>query len=371
MIGGVAMVKDGPPPTERPSRSSVHPPTGASPSPRLTAATGPTRSSDTVRREPSGDAWADFWRLGASRSNHTAKQMAPTLRTRVHGSFMASGAAHGFTTPVPWDSVGSVGSDVDNPGSGGDVDGGSGRVFTSEPVVDERGDALGSQRRDGQEHHAQYASLNGQTPLGKGAPYPVEPSVWHVLGADADGDGQHGQGGHQRGRSPTVEEPAHHRPGVGERCGSEEQPPDAHQLERHETGEGNAYPATGLEGEPVGPSPQTPLAANDLSDSVEQAPSDKRPRRPMPEAPEQHGDEDVDRDLPLTTSVAAQRNVEVVPQPVGPRHVPSAPEILEGNGRIGAVEVLGKAESEQQGDPDGDVGVSTEVGVDLYGVAPH
>ena len=66
---------------------------------------------------------------------------------------------------------------------------------------------------------------------------------------------------------------------------------------------------------------------------------------------------------------APQGDIEVVPQPAGEGHVPAAPEVLQGDGAVGAVEVLGEPDPQQEGDPDGDVRVAAEVGVDLHRVA--
>ncbi len=44
-------------------------------------------------------------------------------------------------------------------------------------------------------------------------------------------------------------------------------------------------------------------------------------------------------------------------------------KVLEALRHVGAVEVLRKAKAEQQGQPDGDVGVTGEVGIDLDRVA--
>ena len=50
--------------------------------------------------------------------------------------------------------------------------------------------------------------------------------------------------------------------------------------------------------------------------------------------------------------------------------MPAPPEVLQVARRVRRVEVLGEAEAEQQREPDGDVGVATEVAVDLHRVAP-
>ena len=167
-----------------------------------------------------------------------------------------------------------------------------------------------------------------------------------------------------------MEEPVQQGHGVGEGGRPEEQPAAAHHLEGHEAGEGHPGPTTGLQREAVGGPPPPALSSDHLTDAVVETPGHEGPGGTVPQAPQQHGDDDVEADPPLRAPVAAEGDVEVVAQPVGQRHVPPAPEVLEGDGGIGPVEVLGEAEAQQQGDADGDVGVAAEVGVDLDGVPP-
>ena len=49
--------------------------------------------------------------------------------------------------------------------------------------------------------------------------------------------------------------------------------------------------------------------------------------------------------------------------------MPTAPEFGGGERLVGAVEVLRQAETHQEGDADGDVGIAREVGVHLQGVS--
>ena len=96
---------DGPPPGVRPKASSVHPTTLSSPSVRLSAATGPVTSMETVLRVPSGDSWADRCRLGASRTNHRAKQTTPMNSTLVHGTPGKGSRSQNEWSLRPWSAV--------------------------------------------------------------------------------------------------------------------------------------------------------------------------------------------------------------------------------------------------------------------------
>ena len=89
----------------------------------------------------------------------------------------------------------------------------------------------------------------------------------------------------------------------------------------------------------------------------------------VPEAAEHHRDNQVAIAPPLPVSAATERDIEVVAQPAGERHVPAPPEILDRDGGIGAVEVLREGDAEQQGDADRHIGVAAEIGVNLHGVA--
>ena len=101
---------------------------------------------------------------------------------------------------------------------------------------------------------------------------------------------------------------------------------------------------------------------------MDEAPGDERPPRPVPEAAEEHRQQQVPIRDRGTAPAAAERDVQVVAQPARERDVPAAPEILQRHGRVGRVEVERELEAEQEGDADGDVRVAGEVGIDLHRV---
>ena len=71
---------------------------------------------------------------------------------------------------------------------------------------------------------------------------------------------------------------------------------------------------------------------------------------------------------PVGQEHVVERRKEVVPQPRGEGDVPAAPEVGEGVGLVGGVEVLGDGKAEHEANADGHVGVGAEVEVDLQGV---
>ena len=67
-------------------------------------------------------------------------------------------------------------------------------------------------------------------------------------------------------------------------------------------------------------------------------------------------------------AVAAQRDVQIILQPLGERDVPPFPEVARRVGLVRRVEVLGQVEAHQHGHTDGNVGVTREVGIHLQRV---
>ena len=91
----------------------------------------------------------------------------------------------------------------------------------------------------------------------------------------------------------------------------------------------------------------------------------------VPQAPDQHGQEEVQQGAPAALPVPAQRDVEVVAQPRREADVPALPVLANAGGDVGPVEVLGQADPEQARQTDGDVGVAGEVEVDLVAEGPE
>ena len=104
-------------------------------------------------------------------------------------------------------------------------------------------------------------------------------------------------------------------------------------------------------------------------DAMDGAPEDEVEGCAVPKSSQQHGGEQVDVLPEFAVAVAAKRDIEVVLEPGGEADVPAPPELGDGCGLVGAVEVLRKVEAEQEGYAYCHVGVAREVAVDLQGVS--
>lgn len=119
----------------------------------------------------------------------------------------------------------------------------------------------------------------------------------------------------------------------------------------------------------VAPPPQrSGEQGSDLVGRVQAAPHHIVPGRPVPQPADQEGDEQVGVPAQRTRPAAAQRNVQVVPQPAGQRDVPPAPEFPDRLGQIGLAEVFPQREAQHLGRAQRDVAVAGKVGVDLHRV---
>ena len=106
-----------------------------------------------------------------------------------------------------------------------------------------------------------------------------------------------------------------------------------------------------------------------------QAPADEIPVGAVPDAGQQLDDEQVE-DLALEApAVAAQGDIDVLPEPAGQRHVPAPPELGDGSRDIRVVEVLGELEAHHLAHADGHHGIARKVEVQLEAVGqdaqPH
>src|SRR5689334_1757457 len=85
----------------------------------------------------------------------------------------------------------------------------------------------------------------------------------------------------------------------------------------------------------------------------------------MPQAPEQHCGHKVPVSLPLSVTIAAKRNIEIITQPSAQTDMPASPEILQALSQIWLAEVDHEMEPEQLRASARDVAVTAEVGIDL------
>ena len=88
----------------------------------------------------------------------------------------------------------------------------------------------------------------------------------------------------------------------------------------------------------------------------------------MPDAGQQPHHEQVQQQPRLPDARAAHREIDIVPEPAAERDVPAVPELREGAGDVGIVEVLLEAEAEHRPKADGHVGIAGEIVVELQGV---
>ena len=96
---------------------------------------------------------------------------------------------------------------------------------------------------------------------------------------------------------------------------------------------------------------------------------ESHPPRTGEERTDDRDGENDDVRAPCSVPVAAQRDVQVIPQPARQRHVPAAPELLGILRLVRGIEVLGQIETHEHGDTGGDVRVAGEIGIDLQGIA--
>ena len=76
------------------------------------------------------------------------------------------------------------------------------------------------------------------------------------------------------------------------------------------------------------------------------APEQERVRRAVPQATEDHGDQQIAVGRDPRPAVTSERDVEVVPQPVRQRNVPSSPELGDVARQIGLFEVNRQVDTE-------------------------
>ena len=134
--------------------------------------------------------------------------------------------------------------------------------------------------------------------------------------------------------------------------------PDPHGIEHED--------CPGSFGEPFRDSPHS---LRDRHRSVQDAPEDIGPVRPVPEAGEEPNDKQVQNYPAGFDSRSAQREIYVVPEPGGERDMPSAPEFGQVIRDIGEVKVLQEVESKHASQTDRHIRVTVEIKIQLESVA--
>src|SRR5688500_3560631 len=97
---------------------------------------------------------------------------------------------------------------------------------------------------------------------------------------------------------------------------------------------------------------------HDQSDAVPRAPQHKMPRCAMPQAAEQHRDEQVGIGAHLSPPTSAEADVKVITEPRRKADVPALPELANVRGEIRQVEVDHDVEAQDARKTTGNVGVA-------------
>ena len=90
------------------------------------------------------------------------------------------------------------------------------------------------------------------------------------------------------------------------------------------------------------------------------------PRRAVPQPGECKDDEQIETGAPQAAAAAAQRNVDIIPEPAGQRDVPPPPVFADGAGKVGVVEVFRQGDTEEFSDADGHIAVAGKVKIQLH-----
>src|SRR5438093_684354 len=95
------------------------------------------------------------------------------------------------------------------------------------------------------------------------------------------------------------------------------------------------------------------------------SPDNERPRGPVPDAGDHHGQEHVAIGAPRAAAAATQREIEIILEPGGQADVPAIPEITQTGGSIWIVEVEHEAKTHELGNAASHIRVAAEIEVYL------
>src|SRR5438874_3734376 len=98
---------------------------------------------------------------------------------------------------------------------------------------------------------------------------------------------------------------------------------------------------------------------------MQRAPDDKRPGRAVPEPADQERQDQVAIKIDAALAQSAERNEDVIEQPVGKGDMPAPPEIAKAYGSIRRIEVRRQLETQQQRRSDSDIRVTGKVAIVL------
>ena len=95
------------------------------------------------------------------------------------------------------------------------------------------------------------------------------------------------------------------------------------------------------------------------------APDYKCPGGAVPQAADEEHQHDVKQPFCQRNAVAAEGDIDIIFEPTCERNMPATPEISDGAGGIGAVEILREVEAEDARRADGDIGIPREIAENL------
>jgi len=106
---------------------------------------------------------------------------------------------------------------------------------------------------------------------------------------------------------------------------------------------------------------------DDLINTVQATPDDKRPACAVPQTADKEYDEQIEIMSCFGATVAAERNIEIIAEPGGKADMPSRPEFLNASCAVRTVKVLHKADTHHSRAADGNIRITREVAIDLNG----
>ena len=148
---------------------------------------------------------------------------------------------------------------------------------------------------------------------------------------------------------------------------AKENPRHQDQMESHDHADQAAEPISLAKSQPPPgrfPGGASEIAADDVT-PVQKTPRDESPTRAVPQPAQDENDENVPVKLGRAAPVAAERNVNVIPEPGRKRDVPAPPKIRDGAGEIRHIEIPHQLVSHCTRGSAGDIGVTGKIAVDL------
>ena len=98
---------------------------------------------------------------------------------------------------------------------------------------------------------------------------------------------------------------------------------------------------------------------------MESSPTHKRPVCTMPKPAYQKDNQRITSHFPSAASAAAQRNINVIPEPSSKRDMPTTPKLCYIPGEIREIKVTHQIDAKQAGRANGNIGISGKVSIDL------